>query len=164
MNVTLMRPATAAAAAITTLLLLVAGCGGKQPSSDEQADKAAPGATAPGQEEAVVNVYNWSDYIEPKTLEEFTAKTGIKVRYDVFDSNEVLETKLLTGNSGYDVVVPSAYFLERQIKAGVFAQARQGAAAEPREPGSRDRAARRRARPEQRTFRRLHVGHDRHRL
>ena len=122
MNVTLMRPATAAAAAITTLLLLVAGCGGKQPSSDEQADKAAPAATAPGQEEAVVNVYNWSDYIEPKALEEFTAKTGIKVRYDVFDSNEVLETKLLTGNSGYDVVVPSAYFLERQIKAGVFAK------------------------------------------
>ena len=84
--------------------------------------QAAPAATAPGQKEAVVNVYNWSDYIEPKALEEFTAKTGIKVRYDVFDSNEVLETKLLTGNSGYDVVVPSAYFLERQIKAGVFAK------------------------------------------
>src|SRR5262245_66668618 len=53
-------------------------------------------------------------------LEKFKAETGIEVRYDVFDSNEVLETKLLTGNSGYDVVVPSAYFLERQVKAGVF--------------------------------------------
>ena len=53
-------------------------------------------------------------------LEKFTAETGIKVNYDVFDSNEVLETKLLAGNTGYDVVVPSASFLERQIKAGVF--------------------------------------------
>ncbi|MCI0635484.1 MAG: polyamine ABC transporter substrate-binding protein, partial [Actinobacteria bacterium] len=78
-----------------------------------------PGAVA-GQGPRVVNVYNWSDYIDPAVLEKFTAETGIEVRYDVFDSNEVLETKLLTGRSGYDVVVPSAYFLERQIKAGVF--------------------------------------------
>src|SRR5690606_9647735 len=75
--------------------------------------------TAAG-EEKVLNVYNWSDYIDPKVIEDFQAATGIRVRYDVFDSNEVLETKLLTGNSGYDVVVPSAYFLERQIAAGVF--------------------------------------------
>jgi putrescine transport system substrate-binding protein len=54
-------------------------------------------------------------------IADFQQETGITVHYDVFDSNEVLETKLLTGNSGYDVVVPSAYFLERQIKAGVFA-------------------------------------------
>ena len=71
-------------------------------------------------EEQVVNVYNWSDYIDPAMLEKFTAETGIKVNYDVFDSNEVLETKLLAGNTGYDVVVPSASFMERQIKAGVF--------------------------------------------
>jgi putrescine transport system substrate-binding protein len=68
----------------------------------------------------VVNVYNWSDYIEPKVLEKFTKETGIKVQYDTFDANETLETKLLAGKSGYDVVVPTAYFLERQIKAGVF--------------------------------------------
>ena len=68
----------------------------------------------------VVNVYNWSDYIDPKVLENFTAETGIKVQYDTFDANETLETKLLAGKSGYDVVVPTAYFLERQIKAGVF--------------------------------------------
>jgi putrescine transport system substrate-binding protein len=68
----------------------------------------------------VVNVYNWSDYIEPSVIEAFTRETGIKVRYDTFDSNDTLETKLLAGRSGYDVVVPSAYFLERQIKAGVF--------------------------------------------
>jgi len=71
-------------------------------------------------EERVVNVYNWSDYIDPTTLEDFSKETGIKVVYDTFDSNEVLETKLLAGKSGYDVVVPSASFLQRQIQAGVF--------------------------------------------
>ncbi len=71
-------------------------------------------------QERIVNVYNWSDYIDPAALEDFTRETGIKVRYDVFDSNDTLETKLLAGRSGYDVVVPSANFLERQIKAGVF--------------------------------------------
>jgi putrescine transport system substrate-binding protein len=68
----------------------------------------------------VVNVYNWSDYIAPRIIEEFTKETGIKVRYDTFDSNDTLETKLLAGKSGYDVVVPTAYFLQRQIQAGVF--------------------------------------------
>jgi putrescine transport system substrate-binding protein len=72
------------------------------------------------QKERVVNFYNWSDYIDPKVLEDFTKETGIRVRYDTFDSNDTLETKLLAGKSGYDVVVPTAYFLERQIKAGVF--------------------------------------------
>jgi putrescine transport system substrate-binding protein len=67
-----------------------------------------------------VNIYNWSDYIEPTVIEAFTKETGIKVRYDTFDANETLETKLLAGKSGYDVVVPTAYFLQRQIKAGVF--------------------------------------------
>jgi putrescine transport system substrate-binding protein len=71
-------------------------------------------------QERVVNVYNWSDYINPQALEQFTKQTGIKVRYDTFDANETLETKLLAGKSGYDVVVPTAYFLERQIMAGVF--------------------------------------------
>jgi putrescine transport system substrate-binding protein len=67
-----------------------------------------------------VRVYNWSDYIDPAVLEEFTKETGIKVVYDVFDSNEVVETKLLAGGSGYDVVVPTGPFLSRQISAGVF--------------------------------------------
>jgi putrescine transport system substrate-binding protein len=78
----------------------------------------APGAVA--QKERFVNVYNWSDYIAPGVLEDFTKESGIRVRYDTFDSNDTLETKLLAGKSGYDVVVPTAYFLERQIKAGVF--------------------------------------------
>jgi putrescine transport system substrate-binding protein len=71
-------------------------------------------------EDKVVRVYNWSDYIDPKILEDFTKETGIKVVYDVFDSNEVLETKLLAGKTGYDVVVPTGSFLSRQITAGVF--------------------------------------------
>ena len=70
--------------------------------------------------ERTVNFYNWSDYIDPTVLEDFTRETGIKVKYDTFDSNDMLETKLLAGRTGYDVVVPTAYFLERQIKAGVF--------------------------------------------
>lgn len=71
-------------------------------------------------QDRVVNVYNWSDYIDESILEDFTKETGIKVVYDVFDSNEVLETKLLAGGTGYDVVVPTGTFLGRQIQAGVF--------------------------------------------
>jgi putrescine transport system substrate-binding protein len=67
-----------------------------------------------------VRVYNWSDYIDESLLAKFEAETGIELIYDVFDSNEVLETKLLAGGSGYDVVVPSGTFLQRQITAGAF--------------------------------------------
>jgi putrescine transport system substrate-binding protein len=98
----------AGAAVVASLLV---GCGR---DTGEPADAPEPPTAR------VVNVYNWSDYVDPTMLEKFTAETGIQVRYDVFDSNEVLEAKLLAGRSGYDVVVPSAYFLERQIKAGVF--------------------------------------------
>lgn len=67
-----------------------------------------------------LHVYNWSDYIASDTLEKFTAETGIKVVYDVFDSNETLEAKLLAGQSGYDLVVPSNNFMAKQIKAKVY--------------------------------------------
>lgn len=67
-----------------------------------------------------VRVYNWSDYIDDSLLQKFEDETGIDLIYDVFDSNEVLETKLLAGGSGYDVVVPTGTFLQRQIQAGVF--------------------------------------------
>jgi putrescine transport system substrate-binding protein len=73
-----------------------------------------------GAQGQIVNVYNWSDYIEPTVIAGFSKETGIKVRYDTFDSNDTLETKLLAGKSGYDVVVPTGFFLERQIRAGVF--------------------------------------------
>ena len=120
---TLVLPIAAAA--------MLVGCGSKPPAGQETGPAgAAPAAGTPSAsavngpvdngEEKVLNVYNWSDYIDPTVLEDFTRETGIKVNYDVFDSNEVLETKLLAGSTGYDIVVPSASFLERQIKAGVF--------------------------------------------
>src|SRR5450631_3527686 len=71
-------------------------------------------------QERTVNFYNWSNYMAPGVLEDFTKETGIKVVYDTFDANETLETRLLAGKSGYDVVVPTAYFLQRQITANVF--------------------------------------------
>ena len=91
------------------LLFLLAGCERRQTTP-----------LAAAAEEKVVNVYNWYDYIKPEALHEFEAKYGIIVRYDVFDSNNTLETKLLAGHSGYDVVFPSGAYLERLIPAGVF--------------------------------------------
>ena len=75
-------------------------------------------ATAAAAQE--VRVYNWSDYIDEDLLAEFEEETGIELIYDVFDSNELLETKMLAGGSGYDVVVPTGTFLQRQIQAGAF--------------------------------------------
>ena len=72
-------------------------------------------------EEAVLHIYNWSDYIAPDTVANFAKETGIAVTYDVYDGNEVLEAKLLAGHSGYDIVVPSASpFMARQITAGAY--------------------------------------------
>ncbi|SOD94913.1 polyamine ABC transporter substrate-binding protein [Caenispirillum bisanense] len=79
---------------------------------------AATGATAA--EPKVLNVYNWSDYIGEDTLEKFTAETGIAVQYDVYDSNEMLEAKLFSGSSGYDVVVPTSPFMARQVQADIL--------------------------------------------
>jgi len=100
--------------------VVLAGCGGGAKGPAPEGGTAPAGTGTAGEEDKVLNVYNWSDYVEPTVLEEFTRKTGIKVNYDVFDANEVLETKLLTGHTNYDVVVPSAPFLQRQITAGVF--------------------------------------------
>ncbi|BAN49149.1 putative putrescine ABC transporter substrate-binding protein [Metapseudomonas resinovorans NBRC 106553] len=71
-------------------------------------------------EERTLRVYNWFDYITPQTLETFKKENGATLIYDIFDTNEALEAKLLTGNSGYDVVVPSNVFLAKQIQADVF--------------------------------------------
>jgi putrescine transport system substrate-binding protein len=97
--------------------VLLAACG--KPAGEAATTAAGP-AAAPGAEEPVLNVYNWSDYIAEDTLANFTKETGIKVTYDVFDSNEILEAKLVSGSTGYDVVVPSLTFLARQVQAGVF--------------------------------------------
>ena len=73
-------------------------------------------------EEKVLNVYNWSDYIGDDTIRNFEKETGIKVRYDDFDSNEILHAKLLAGRSGYDIVVPSSYWARMQIQGGLLAR------------------------------------------
>lgn len=77
-------------------------------------------ATCAQANDKVLRVYNWSDYIAPETVSKFEDETGISVVYDVFDSNETLEARLLAGKSGYDIVVPSNSFLAKQIKAGVY--------------------------------------------
>ena len=96
---------------LVAAVVLLTACGSKK-------EAGADAAAMP--EEKVLFVYNWSDYIGETTIADFEARTGIKVTYDLFDSNEVLETKLLSGNTGYDIVVPSNTFLQRQIQAGVF--------------------------------------------
>ena len=87
------------------------------PAASASARLAAGGR---GDAEAVLNIYNWADYIAPDIVPNFEKEYGIKVHYDMFDANTVLQTKLLTGKTGYDIVVPSASFMAPQIKAGVF--------------------------------------------
>jgi putrescine transport system substrate-binding protein len=97
----------------------LAACGSKQEAAPA-ASATAAGPAAVTDAEKVLNVYNWSDYISPDLVPAFEKEYGIKVNYDVFDANEVLQTKLLAGQTGYDIVVPSANFMALQIKAGVF--------------------------------------------
>jgi len=122
--------------------LLLAGCGEEKKQEEqssaqpatEQPAAAAPAAEQPAAETTTastqpaaeagsggeLNVYNWSDYIGETTVDDFQKATGITVRYDVYDSNETLEAKLMAGNTGYDIVVPTGSFLGRQIQAGIY--------------------------------------------
>src|SRR5579872_2267882 len=93
--------------------LILAGCGRAAPPS-------AGTPAVPALEEPVINIYNWFDYVKPGVLRQFEARTGIKVHYNVFDSNNTLEAKLLAGHSGYDVVFPSGAYLESLGQAKVF--------------------------------------------
>src|SRR5580692_12927766 len=93
------------------LLLILSACGGKGASNGGAGKAAAP---------KVLNLYIWSDYLAPNTLADFEKQSGIKVHVAYYDTNETLETKLLAGSSGYDVVVPTASYFERLIKAGAF--------------------------------------------
>jgi len=93
-------------------LSALSACGGHKSGSEAPAADAGVGK--------VLNLYIWSDYLAPNTLADFEAKTGIKVHVAYYDANETLETKLLAGSSGFDIVVPSASYFERQIKAGVY--------------------------------------------
>ena len=77
-------------------------------------------ALAQPAEPKVLNVYNWSDYIAEDTIKNFEKETGIKVRYDNYDNNEILQAKLIAGKTGYDIVVPSAHFAKTQIQGGLY--------------------------------------------
>ena len=81
---------------------------------------AAAAGTALAADSKVLNIYNWSDYIADDTLKNFEKETGIKVRYDNYDNNEILQAKLVAGKTGYDIVVPSAHFAKTQIAGGLF--------------------------------------------
>ena len=105
---------------LAVLAALLAACGSKPAEPAKTRCRGAQPRPSTPTPRRCVNVYNWSDYIEPTVIEAFEKDTGIKVNYEVMDSNELLETKLLAGRTGYDVVVPSASFLARQIKAGIY--------------------------------------------
>lgn len=94
---------------LAAVLAAAAGCSGPRSHGPPASES-----------EKVLNVDNWSDYIQPSVIADFEKEYGIRVNYDVFDSNEILETKLLTGHTNYDLVVPSGAFLERQIQADIY--------------------------------------------
>jgi spermidine/putrescine-binding protein len=121
-------------------------------------------ATAVQADDKVLHVYNWSDYIAPDTMANFEKQTGIKVVYDVFDSNETLEAKLLAGKSGYDIVVPSNNFLAKQIKAGVYQELDKSKLPNWKNLTRTCSRPWRRQRPGQQARLPVHVGFDRHRL
>ncbi len=103
--------------------LLVSACGGGKSGTEGSATVAAssaPESSAAPDSGKVLNLYIWSDYLAPNALSDFEKQTGIKVHVSYFDTNETLETRLLAGHSGFDVVVPTASYFERQIKAGVY--------------------------------------------
>jgi len=103
--------------------LLTSACSGGKPGTEGTAPVAAssaPQSSAAPDSGKVLNLYIWSDYLAPNALPDFEKQTGIKVHVSYFDTNETLETRLLAGHSGFDVVVPTASYFERQIKAGVY--------------------------------------------
>jgi putrescine transport system substrate-binding protein len=102
----------------TAALGLLAACG--KPADEATAEPATAAAPVETDAEKVLNVYNWSDYIDPELLKQFETETGIKVVYDEMDNNDILDTKLRAGRSGYDVVAPSASYLANQIKANIY--------------------------------------------
>ena len=100
-------------------LTVIACSDGSQPSLPGSS-VGAPQSALSAESEKLLNVYNWTDFIDPAVIASFEKEYGIRVNYDVYESNDQLETKLLIGHANYDVVVPGAAFLERGIKAGIY--------------------------------------------
>lgn len=99
--------------------LLLSACGNESTPNSSEA-KTADNATDQAQTSGQLNIYNWSDYVDPETVTAFEKEHNITIRYDYYDSNETLEAKVLTGKSGYDLVVPGAANIGRQIQAGAY--------------------------------------------
>ena len=101
--------------------ITLASCGQKTEDSAKSADT-TPTVAAPaaGEEEKILNIYNWSDYLAEDTIPNFEKETGIKVRYDIFDSNEILHAKMIAKNTGYDIVVPSSNWGKMQMDGGLL--------------------------------------------
>jgi putrescine transport system substrate-binding protein len=112
--VTLLRGKTFAAAMLAVSASLTISCGGP----DSSARHIAPGRNI--DDKNVVNLYIWADYLAPDTIASFEKLTGVKVRVSIFETNETLESRMLTGNSGFDVVVPTAPFFQRQLLSGAY--------------------------------------------
>ena len=114
--------------ASSVVVMFLAACGGgnnnaAQSKTSDAGSTASSGTTASAAPAAATDslkIYNWSDYVDPETIKDFEKNNGIKVGYDLYDSNESLEAKVLTGKSGYDLVVPSNSHVGRQIKAGAY--------------------------------------------
>ena len=111
---------TSRSATLLVVLLALAACSRPTDQSNKPAGDAKSAASTRQDSEKILNVYNWLDYIAPDTVAHFEKETGIKVHYDTYDNNEVLETKLLTGHTNYDVVIPTGAFFERMRLAGVY--------------------------------------------
>ena len=108
--------------------LTLAPCGNKTEEASSCRATAAPDSCScqpAGEEEKVLNIYNWSDYLAEDTIPNFEKETGIKVRYDIFDSNEILHAKMIAKNTGYDIVVPSSNWGTMQIAWRFTAKIRQ---------------------------------------
>jgi putrescine transport system substrate-binding protein len=107
--------------AVIFLLFTLAACSRQSHQSKEGSAGDVNSISSQKQDsERILNVYSWLDYIAPDTVANFEKETGIKVRYDTYDNNEVLETKLLTGHTSYDIVLPTGAFFERQRQAGIY--------------------------------------------
>ncbi len=104
----------------TIVVLTLAACGGAKSGDNQSAAPAASGAATTAAATDTLNIYNWSNYVDESTVEDFKKQNNLKLTYDLYENNETLEAKMLTGQSGYDLAVPGIAFLPRQIKAGAY--------------------------------------------
>ena len=137
---------------IALTAVMLAACGGSDKNASDKAGQAG--------NQNVLRIYNWSEYVDPETVADFEKKNGIKVTYDVYDSDETLESKVLTGKSGYDIVGPSNTFVGRQIKAGAYQKIDKSLIPNYKKPQSRTDEADGRRRSEPRIRRSVLLGNE----